>query len=138
MCSFFFKTTIISEFVFIELTPLDHAGKILMQKILFILALIYRSRDRKDHENYGSLCHHFIHEIKSTIMNRVFLYCQNKSIIPDKVHLFLFCCFPVLFFLPKNDPPPFVTMTSEQKIRRLFIFPKICYDLQCNYCTIAL
>lgn len=38
---FLFQKPNICEFVFIELTPLDHARKILMQKILFIYALIF-------------------------------------------------------------------------------------------------
>lgn len=57
----------------------------------------------------------------------VFILSKKKSIIPDKVHLFLFCCFPVLFFFFRKMTPPYVTITSEQKIRRFFIFPKICY-----------
>lgn len=59
---FLFQKPNICEFVFIELTPLDHARKILMQKILFIYALLFWSR--KDNENYGNLYHHFIHWIK--------------------------------------------------------------------------
>lgn len=59
---FLFQKPNICEFVFIELTPLDHARKILMQKILFIYALIFWSR--KDNENFGNLYHHFIHGIK--------------------------------------------------------------------------
>lgn len=38
---FLFQKPNICEFVFIELTQLDHARKILMQKILFIYALLF-------------------------------------------------------------------------------------------------
>lgn len=78
---FLFQKPNICEFVFIELTPLDHARKILMQKILFIYALIFWSR--KDNENYGNLYHHFIHGIKKitpSLLNHEF-WTENAPII---------------------------------------------------------